>query len=337
VSDYRLVSAASHLETGTDTWRSHVAEAHRDAVPTWPAPDPSQVGESTSGGDPTKRLEEMQRDGLDAEVLFPAAIGARALHGLAPEAQVAAVRGYNTWLSEVFTAADPSRLLGVALLPATRVQDAVAEVQRARTMPGIRAVLLQQWPNGSGAPAPPDDRFWEEVTLTGMPVVAWGTFGGGSAAAPRPANVPPPMPLALSLASGSCTTQTQLITDGVFDRYPSLQILFAGLGVGWVPNQVEQADDMFRRHRYWGGFAEHHTQANYFPKHCKWTFTHDPLGVAVRDEVGVENILWSSNFPHADNDWPRSRESLDRQLAGVPATEARLISADNAVNFFHLA
>jgi predicted TIM-barrel fold metal-dependent hydrolase len=336
VTDYRVVSASSHLEAGTDAWRGYVAEGYRDEVPTWPAADPSQVGHSTSGGDPAKRLEEMDCDSVDAEVLFPAAVGARALHALAPEAQVAAVRGYNTWLSEVFTAADPGRLLGVALLPATRVQDAVEEAQRVKEMPGIRAVLLQQWPNGSGAPAPSDDRFWEEVTLAGMPVVAWGTFGGGAAAAPRPANVPPPMPLAIALASGSCTTQTQLITEGVFDRYPSLQILFAGLGAGWVPNQIEQADDMFRRHRYWGGFAEHHTQANYFPKHCKWTFTHDPLGVEVRGLVGVENILWSSNFPHEDNDWPESRASLERHLEGVPDDEARLISAGNAVSFFHL-
>jgi predicted TIM-barrel fold metal-dependent hydrolase len=336
VTDQEVISASSHLEVSTEAWRDHVAEAHRDEVPTWEAPDESLVGASTSGADPEQRVAEMTEDGVDAEVLFPAALGARSLQGLTPEGQVAATRGYNDWLSGSFTSPDPARLLGVALLPATRVQDAVEEVQRVKDMPGIRAVLLQQWPNGSGAPTPADDRFWEEVVALGMPVVAWGTFGGGAAAAPRPPSVPEPMPIALALASGMCATQTQLITEGVFDRFPSLQILFAGLGVGWIPNQIEQADDMFRRHRYWGGFAEHHTQANYFPKHCKWTFTNDPLGIAVRDLVGVENILWSSNFPHADNEWPKSRASLERQLEGVPQAEARMLSCANAVNFFHL-
>jgi predicted TIM-barrel fold metal-dependent hydrolase len=332
---YDVVSASSHLWVGTKAWRDHVEAAHRDAVPVWPAPDRSPVAGS-SCADPTKRVEEMERDGVDAEVLFPAAIGSRALSGLEPEAQMAAVRGYNDWLSEIYTAAAPDRLLGVALLPATRVQDAVDEMLRVMSMPGIRAVLLQQWPNGSGVPTPSDDRFWEQAALSSTPLCAWRTFGGGATAAPRPPSVPAPMPLALSLVSGQCTTQTQLITEGVLDRFPTLQILFAGLGVGWVPNQVEQADDMFRRHRYWGGFAEQHTQGNYFPSHCKWTFTYDPFGIRVRNLVGIENILWSSDFPREETEWPNSRQSLKEQLADVPDDEAWMITAGNAVRFFHL-
>jgi predicted TIM-barrel fold metal-dependent hydrolase len=278
----------------------------------------------------------MDRDGVDAEVLFPAALGSRALIALEPEAQVAAVRGYNDWLSEVFTAAAPDRLLGVALLPATRVQDSVDEMLRVSSMTGIRAILLQQWPNGSGVPTPADDRFWDQAVALGMPLCAWRTFGGGAAAAPRPPSVPAPMPLALSLVSGQCTTQTQLITEGVLDRFPAVQILFAGQGVGWVPNQIEQADDMFRRHRYWGGFAEQHTQANYFPAHFKWTFTSDPFGINVRHLVGVENLLWSSDFPREGTDWPNSRQAIKEQLADVPDDEARKVTAGNAVRFFRL-
>ncbi|MBW8826423.1 MAG: amidohydrolase [Acidobacteria bacterium] len=333
MTSYNAISASSHLEVGSDVWRDHVAAEHRDAVPAIDL----RADAAPSGGDPQARLAEMDRDGVDAEVLFPAAIGSRSFSSIESEAQMAATRGYNDWLSEEFCSAAPDRLLGVALLPATRVQDAVDEITRLKSMPGIRAVILQQWPNGSGAPIPADDRFWEAAVDLDMPLVAWRTFGGGSAAAPRPPSTPPPMPLALTLCTGSCTTQSQLIYDGVFDRFPSLQILFAGLGAGWVLNQIEQADDMFRRHRFWGGYAADQTQANYFPKHCKWTFTRDALGVSQRHEIGLDNVLWSSNFPHEDNDFPESRQQLDKQLAGLPADEARALAAGNAVNFFRLS
>jgi predicted TIM-barrel fold metal-dependent hydrolase len=351
VSSYEVVSASSHLNAPPEAWRDYVDDAFRDSVPVsvarsggspgWRWADarevPSPEATAPPSGDGALRLKQMDNDGIDAEVLFPVAVGARSLtEGQDPDTQVALVRGYNDWLSQDYTSTAPERLLGVALLPATRVQDAVDELMRVSSMPGIRAVLLEQWPNGSGTPSPADDRFWEEITRLGFPLCAWQTFGGGVAAAPRPPDVPEPMPTALSLSSGSCVTQTQLITGGVLDRFPSLQILFAGLGAGWVPNQIEQADDMFRRHRYWGGFAEHHTQANYFSKHCKWTFSRDRFAVRRRELIGVENLLWSSNFPLIDNDWPNSRKALDEQLADVSEEDVRAIRGGNATSFFGL-
>jgi predicted TIM-barrel fold metal-dependent hydrolase len=279
----------------------------------------------------------MDRDGVDAEVLFPAAVGPRNLHGMDPRAQVAAVRGYNDWLSKVFTAPAPDRLLGVALLPATRLRDAIDEMERVASLPGLRAVLLQQWPNGQPYPIPTDDRFWEAAVELEVPIVAWKTFGGGGAAVIRPPYLTEPaMPTAVAMVGAFCVTQSQLITDGVLDRLPSLQILFAGLKIGWIPAQVEYADDTFDRHRYWGGFAEHHKQQNYFPKHFRWTFTNDPFGVKVRHDIGVDSILWSSDFPHEASEWPNSRQLLKEQLAEVPEQEATAITAGNAVTFFHL-
>jgi predicted TIM-barrel fold metal-dependent hydrolase len=332
VTTYQVVSAASHLEVASAAWRDHVVEKHRDAVPDWDA----RSDAAPSGADPQARLEEMSRDGVDAEVLFPAALGGRSLNGLEPEAQVAAVRGYNDWLSD-FAGTAPDRLVGVALLPATRVQDAVDETRRVKEIPGIGAVILQQWPNGLGSPAPVDDRFWETVVDIGMPIVAWKTFGGGALAAPRPPTVPEPMPTALMLCAGACATQNQMIYEGVFDRFPTLQVLFAGLGAGWVPNQIEQADDMFRRHRYWGGYAERHTEASYFPEHCKWTFTRDAQAIKHRDKIGIANLLWSSNFPHEDNDYPESRQQLEKQLDGLPEDDKIALRSGNAIEFFHLS
>jgi len=63
-------------------------------------------------------------------------------------------------------------------------------------------------------------------------------------------------------------------------------------------------------------------------------FMEDDLGVQLRDAIGVDTMLWGSDFPHAESTWPKSREFLDRMFAGVPAPDTRKITAENAARLF---
>ncbi|NIS31263.1 MAG: hypothetical protein GWN07_13110, partial [Actinobacteria bacterium] len=76
-------------------------------------------------------------------------------------------RGYNDWLSQEHTAVAPDRLLGVALLPATSLDDAMEEYYRVSALPGICSAILHHWPNGGAGPAEEDDRFWRAVVEHG--------------------------------------------------------------------------------------------------------------------------------------------------------------------------
>jgi predicted TIM-barrel fold metal-dependent hydrolase len=60
----------------------------------------------------------------------------------------------------------------------------------------------------------------------------------------------------------------------------------------------------------------------------------DDLGVRMRDLIGVDNMLWGSDFPHAESTWPRSQQFLDRIFDGVPEVDRRKITADNASKLF---
>jgi predicted TIM-barrel fold metal-dependent hydrolase len=60
----------------------------------------------------------------------------------------------------------------------------------------------------------------------------------------------------------------------------------------------------------------------------------DDLGVQLRDAIGVDTMLWGSDFPHAESTWPKSRDFLDRMFAGVPEPDARKITAENAARLF---
>jgi predicted TIM-barrel fold metal-dependent hydrolase len=63
-------------------------------------------------------------------------------------------------------------------------------------------------------------------------------------------------------------------------------------------------------------------------------FMEDDLGVKLRGEIGVETMLWGSDFPHAESTWPKSRDFLDRMFDGVPDADARKITAENAARLF---
>jgi predicted TIM-barrel fold metal-dependent hydrolase len=76
--------------------------------------------------------------------------------------------------------------------------------------------------------------------------------------------------------------------------------------------------------------------SEYWHEHCYLTFIDDLPGVMLRKFIGVDRIMWSSDFPHLDSSWPESQQFLDRHLADVPEAEARPIIAENCVRLYHL-
>ncbi len=52
------------------------------------------------------------------------------------------------------------------------------------------------------------------------------------------------------------------------------------------------------------------------------TFQDDRIGVLLRDQIGLDRLMWASDFPHSDSTWPHSREVIERDFEGVPEREA---------------
>jgi predicted TIM-barrel fold metal-dependent hydrolase len=62
----------------------------------------------------------------------------------------------------------------------------------------------------------------------------------------------------------------------------------------------------------------------------------DPIGIQLRHMVGVDKVMWSTDFPHIVTRWPKSLELVKEQFANVPEDEKTAMLAGNAVRFFHL-
>ena len=65
-----------------------------------------------------------------------------------------------------------------------------------------------------------------------------------------------------------------------------------------------------------------------------FTFIIDKYGVKNRHAVGLETLMWSTDYPHHGCDWPRSRQVVAEMFEGVPAAERRAITHENAARLY---
>jgi predicted TIM-barrel fold metal-dependent hydrolase len=311
--------------------------------------------ESTAGtGSPEQRVREQDLDGIDAEILYTGVSGPDLWRGIKNDAAYRSVlRAYNDYLAEEYCPVAPHRLLGLGVLPETGVDDAIAEMEHCKRQ-GLVGVTLNAFPAARSYPSPEDDRFWAASLDLDMPVtvhVQFGfpanTYGGSGGPAFKYERQPEDgsNDIILRLAKyghRGAQNAVQLLWAGVFDRFPALRIYFAETQIGWIPNFLEQMDNHYRRHRHWaerllGLKALDRLPSEYILEHCYWGFLYNPVGVrTVRREMGVNRVLWATDFPHAETDFPHSRESIEETFAGVPEAERYQMLVGNTVEFFHL-
>jgi predicted TIM-barrel fold metal-dependent hydrolase len=100
--------------------------------------------------------------------------------------------------------------------------------------------------------------------------------------------------------------------------------------IGWIPYVLERTDYSWERHRFWCDVDADRRPSELFRDHVYGCFTSDQAGIDQRYAIGVEQILFGSDYPHADSNWPHTRKVLGEQLVDVPDDEARLIAGGNA-------
>lgn len=321
-------------------------------------PRPGENYETSPGtGSPEQRLREQDLDGVDAEVLFPGNVGPSYWRGIKnDDAFKAVVRAYNEWLAEEYCACAPDRLIGVGVIPMTNVEDAVSELQRCAEL-GLKAVALNAFPNGQGFPTSEDDKFWAAAVDTNMPLTIHVQFGFPQRGAPFPPpapalryprrpdpglNVPDMVTRFNKYGFRGSIHIAQLIWADVFDRFPGLNIYVAEVQIGWIPHWMDQLDNEYGRQRFWvervlGLPRLVRLPSEYVREHCWWGFNRNPAGVRMaRQEMGVDRVMWASDFPHLESDWPNSRHVIEENFAGVPEGETYKMIVGNAVKFFHL-
>jgi len=294
--------------------------------------------------DPAKRIEDQDRDGVSAEVLYTT-LG-MSLFGLEDaELQAACFKAYNDWTAE-FCSYDQRRFIGMALISLADIELGARELRRAAKI-GLRGAMI--W----GAP-PPDKPFWHPMydplwtaaQELAMPLSLHVITGGPKTRARKEDRAPQefrPRMKGLGRLTGYMTLPvevqasfSEIIMGGVLMRFPRLKLVSAENDCGWIPHFMYRMDHAFEK---FGVGLEQPLDlkpSEYVRRHLWAPFQDDPIGPLIADYFGEDRYMWASDYPHTDSTFPHSREVIERDFAGVSEPIKRKIVCDNAAQLYRV-
>ena len=299
----------------------------RIGVPLRPVGDPFRYADQlTPGGfDASARVAWQQRVGLAAELLYPR-LGLLVTTTPDVELQQLACRVYNDWIGD-YCWTDASRLKGMALLPAAApIEAIVAEVEHVAGL-GLAGAILPARHAISSYNMPEWDAVWDALQSAGLCCVVH--LGAEEGAAPQPEG-PGAAGILVSTGRYDVNEFLQMIHwGGAVMRFPGLRFGLVGGGVGWLATQLTLMDHWWNDHKGWMEPRLGQPPSSFWHRQCFASFSNDGPGVATREIIGVENLLWGMGAPgNADFEDPAAAAA--QALTGVPDDEAAAIAGRNA-------
>jgi predicted TIM-barrel fold metal-dependent hydrolase len=297
--------------------------------------------------DGAARLEEQAIDGVDAEVLYPSQRTMAAFMSQPdPGYHLAGLDAYNQWMWEEFSAADRNRLIGLYQMPGVDIESSLMRLKEAKSL-GAKGVIISALPSGNKELSEEDDPFWAAAEEAELPIhIHAGLKHAGLAASGEIPKVRsadhaiefavPSMQLMGGAVAEFSGVFAKMIYSGLFDRYPGVQFVMAECGAGWIPHCIEHMDDHWWRNRVWSESSLKELPSYYFRKNWKATFIREPFAVQNRAWFGVDNLLWSNDYPHHRHDWPYSRRIIEESMAGVDPIDKFKMICGNAQALYGL-
>jgi predicted TIM-barrel fold metal-dependent hydrolase len=286
------------------------------------------------GYDPRQHLSDMELDGVAGEVLYPSQ-GLFYFKVADTELMSAIFRAYNDWIAE-FCRTDPSRLKGIAMINLDDVQDGIRELERAAGL-GLAGAMITEYPLEHRRYDQPEyEPFWAAAQSLDLPLSLHtatrrqGKIRGAGDRTLRDASS------RATKAFYPALSMCDMIFSGVFERHPRLTLAIVEFELAWVPHVLSTMDYTYReRHgeaiyRFKGGMLP----SDFFRRNVVLSFQEDAVGVRLRDVIGVDNMMWGSDYPHSESTFPRSRQILAEILAGVPDDEQAKIVGGNTARVY---
>ena len=366
MTDAKLIDADSHVSEPLDLWKERLPAKYRDRAPSMVAEyqgEPgawwvtegyqphnvirgftvgktaeefdeflrnfSYAGIRAGGWDPAQRLKDMQQDGVEGDVLYTT-LGFRMFWLKDASFQRACFKVYNDWLA-AFCSHAPDRLKGLGLISLYDAKDGARELERCAKMGLAGALIWASPPEELPFYSATYDPFWAAAQELGMPLSLHEITGLERL---QWEHIIPEKRVLLPIAAPHEVEKSfsTLILSGVLERFPRLKIVSAEVNCGWIPYFLQKLDKIGTKTPFPTRLALRPSE--YFRRQMYATFIDDRYAVIHRDEVGVDRLMWSSDYPHSASFWPHSREKIARDFEGVSEAETRKLVWENAAELY---
>jgi uncharacterized protein len=285
---------------------------------------------------PDARIRDMDAEGIDVCFLYPSlALAYPAIRE--PEVAAAGCRAYNNWMAD-FCRSHPGRLYSIAPVPLLDLDAAIAEMRRVRKDHGVRAILMRPNPhNGRLLSDPAYDRLWSEAQEIDCTIAVHGAVGGDMPTLGfdryrdffRRMIISHPFELQMACMD--------LICGGVLERFPRLRFAFLEAGGLWASYWLARMDEF---HGKIGHMAPNlrTKPSEYFRRQCFCSCEPDDVALGTVESLDASDLLmWASDYPHYDCEFPGAVDELREHCAGLaPATQEKIMGG-NAARCYGLA
>jgi predicted TIM-barrel fold metal-dependent hydrolase len=353
---YTMISSDCHAGANHATYREYLAKEWHDEFDAWrnryknPFRDLQDDGR-TRNWDNERRIRELHEDGTVGEVVFPNTVPPFFPTGstIAPapkpedyERRLAGVMAHNRWLVD-FVAVDPVGRAGLGQIFLNDIDQAVEGVYWAAEH-GMKGILLPgvspDTPWIEPLYSPNYDPIWRAVEETGLVLTSHsGATGVPNFGQYRISTV------MYVMEAGFFANRSlwHLVMSGVFERFPKITYVMTEQGTRWVLDVLERMDHIgaqMAKGRVGELGAASDTPltmkpSDYFRRNCYIgaSFPGREEALAMR-EVGIDRIMWGSDYPHHEATSPYSKESLSYAFYDFTPAELRMILSENIAKVY---
>jgi predicted TIM-barrel fold metal-dependent hydrolase len=266
--------------------------------------------------DVDERVKDMNAGGVLGSMNFPSFPGfaARLFATDDEDFSLALVRAYNDWHIDEWCGAYPGRFIPMALPVIWDAQKCADEVRRVSAK-GCHSLTFTENPAALGYPSFHSD-YWDPLwtALCDTQTVLSVHLGSSGRLAIPAVDSPPDVMITLQPMNIQ-SAAADLLWSRVIKNFPDIRIALSEGGTGWIPYFLERIDRTYEMHATW-------TQQDFkgkvpsevFREHFLTCFISDPIGIALRHEIGIDNIAWEADYPHSDSMWPTAPEQLNVQM-----------------------
>jgi predicted TIM-barrel fold metal-dependent hydrolase len=258
------------------------------------------------GFDAPSYLRAMDAQGIDAAVVYPSmGLFVPFLPELSAADSARACRAYNDWIAAWCTA-DPGRLFAVGLVPLADPALAATEAHRAASLGLVGALARPNFLYGRNLGDRAYDPLYETLAADGLVLAVHeglGVRGGPTIGADRFPGFA--LRHLCSHPMEQMAAAASLMLDGALERHPGLRVAFLESGTAWLPYWLARLD----QHRSWLRDGECRglacSPSEYFARQCVISSDpEDPLVGTSVAQLGADHVVWASDFPHPDAEFP---------------------------------